>query len=141
LSEIQKSGCERADSAVLAIAEERLRVDKQVVETALVRVGTVVREREETIELPTSHEEVVVERRPVDRFVDVAPPVRQEGDSTIVPVMEEVLVVEKRLKVREELVITRKRVETVARQTVLLRHEEPTIEREELNSLRQHPKT
>lgn len=46
---------------------------------------------------------VEVRRVPVNRDVDKAPPVRRRGDLLIVPVLEEVLVIEKRLRLREEL--------------------------------------
>ena len=46
---------------------------------------------------------------PIDRQVDVAPKIRIEGDLTIVPVLEEILVVEKRLILKEEVHIRRTR--------------------------------
>ncbi len=64
---------------------------------------------EEQVEL--EREVVDVERTPVGEDVDDIPPVRQEGDTTIVPVVEEILVVEKRLRLVEEVRIT-KRAET-----------------------------
>ena len=51
----------------------------------------------------------VVERVPVDQFVDEAPQVRTEGDVTIIPVLEERYVLEKRLVLVEELHIRRER--------------------------------
>jgi len=72
-----------------------------------------------------SRDEISVERVPIDRQVETPPPVRQEGDTLIIPVVEEVLVVEKRLIVREEIRVTRRRVservpvqETVRREVV-----------------------
>jgi stress response protein YsnF len=47
----------------------------------------------------------------------------------IVPILEEVLVVEKRLMVKEEIHITKQRVEKHAPQRVTLRREEAVIER------------
>jgi stress response protein YsnF len=64
---------------------------------------------EEQVEL--EHEVVDIERVPVGRDVDDVPRVRQEGDTTVVPVVEEVLVIEKHLRLVEEVRITR-RVET-----------------------------
>lgn len=43
-----------------------------------------------------------VTRMPIDAEVTTPPGVRVEGDTTIVPVIEEVLVVEKRLILKEE---------------------------------------
>jgi stress response protein YsnF len=66
---------------------------------------------------------------PVDRVVETAPETRTEGDVTIVPVLEEVLVVEKRLVLKEELHI-RRRVETeTAEVPVTLRKQRAIVER------------
>jgi hypothetical protein len=50
-----------------------------------------------------------IERVQIDRIVAEPPVQRQEGDTLILPVVEEVLVVEKRLMLREEIRITRRR--------------------------------
>jgi hypothetical protein len=50
-----------------------------------------------------------IERVQVDRIVAEQPMQRQEGDTLVLPVVEEVLVVEKRLMLREEIRITRRR--------------------------------
>ena len=51
--------------------------------------------------------DVEIERVQIDREVSSAPDIRTEGDLTIVPVLEEILVVEKRLVLREEIRIRR----------------------------------
>ncbi|MDB5294431.1 MAG: hypothetical protein JWO31_414 [Phycisphaerales bacterium] len=120
-------------TTTVTLVEERLRVDKQEVETGTVRVRKVVRERQEAVDVPLGRERVEVERVPLNRTVEAAPPVRQEGDVTIIPVVEEVLVVEKRLVLREEVRITRRRDETREPQTVTLRREEVEVTREDAN--------
>lgn len=56
---------------------------------------------------------VEIERIPVDEEMDASPETRQEGDTLIVPVIEEVLVVTKRYRVVEEIHIRKFRdVET-----------------------------
>jgi stress response protein YsnF len=72
---------------------------------------------------------VVVERRPVNREVDGPVSVRQTRKAIIVPILQEVLVVQKKLMLREELVITKRRTVRPARQVVTLRHDEVEIER------------
>jgi stress response protein YsnF len=74
-------------------------------------------------------EQVEVERVAVDRAVDSPVPVRHVGDTIIVPVLQEVLVVEKQLRLVEELHIRKKRSERRQPQTVTLRKEEATVER------------
>ena len=115
--------------AVVPVIEEELRVGKRVVETGRVRVTKTVSEHEEVLDEPLMREEYDVERVPVDEFVDAPVGPRQEGETLIVPVLEEVLVVEKRLLVREELRITRRRTEGHEPQRVTLRSEEVSVER------------
>jgi hypothetical protein len=64
-------------------------------------------------------EAVNVERVPVNRFIEQPVETRQEGDVTIVPVMEEVLVVQRRLMLKEEIRITRRREQRKLRKVVL----------------------
>lgn len=92
-------------------------VHEEVLEprTRDVEVGTVrIRKRVETVPSETAVEagrdEVSIERVRVDRPVDAVPAPRQEGETLIIPVVEEVLVTETRLVVREEIRITRRRV-------------------------------
>jgi uncharacterized protein (TIGR02271 family) len=99
------------------------------VETGHVRIRKVVHEREETIDPPLLHDEVVVERIPVNRVVEAPIAVRSEDDTLVIPLLEEVLVVEKRLLLREEVRITKRRVETHRPQRVTLRREEAVVER------------
>ena len=96
---------EVADS--LALVEERVAVSKTVVETGRVQVSTRVEERQAHVLEALRHEDVVVERVAIGRVVETAPLPRQEGDTLIIPIMEEVLVVEKRLILKEEIHIIR----------------------------------
>lgn len=61
---------------------------------------------------------VEVTRVRVEREVDAAPPVRQEGDVTIISLVEEVLVLTKRLILREEIHVRRRASATPAETTV-----------------------
>lgn len=117
------------ETLVVPVVEEQLDVHKRSVDRGTVRVEKRVHEREEVIDEPLIHEDVEIERVPVGRQVDGPIPVRYDGDTMIVPLMEEVLVVEKRLVLREELRITRRRTEVheVRRETV--RAEEARVER------------
>lgn len=82
-----------------------------MVTTGKVRVRTVVDVVEEFAKASLDEETVEITRVPIDRVVDRAPDIRTEADVTIVPILEEVLVVEKRLVLKEELHI-RKRTST-----------------------------
>lgn len=115
--------------AVVPVIEETLKVGKRTVETGGVRIRTVTTEHERTVDEPLGREEVTIERVPVDRVVDGPQQSRREGDVLIIPVVEEVLVVEKRLMLKEELHVRKRWVEERRPQTVALRREEPIVER------------
>lgn len=118
-----------AKPAVIPVIEERAVVKKRVVETGRVRIRKNVREYEEHVDIPHVHEEVRVERVPVDQFIEAAPEVRTEGDVTIIPVVEERYVMEKRLVLVEELHIRRERHETHSPQVVRVLKEEVEVDR------------
>jgi len=63
----------------------------------LVRAARTTRAREQLVEEDLAHERVEVERIPIGRVVDAMPPVREQGNTTILSVVEEVVVVERRL--------------------------------------------
>ncbi len=114
---------------VLPVMEEELQFGKRRVEAGKVRLTKTVRERDEVVDEPLIREEVEVERVPVNKIVDGPVDVRHEGDVMIVPVLEEVLVVEKRLVLKEEVRITRRRVEAHEPRHVTLRSEEVSVDR------------
>jgi uncharacterized protein (TIGR02271 family) len=114
---------------VLPVLAEALDVQTRRVETGRVRLHKTVQTREVLVDEPLLREEVVIERVPVNRIVEGPIPVRYEGDTMIVSVLEEVLVVETRLRLTEELRITTRRTETHRPVTVTLRREDVTIER------------
>ncbi len=87
--------------------EEQLNVGKAAVVTDRLRISTIVEERPVTIDSTIERGDLNVERVAVERAVAQAPEPRQEGDILIVSIVEERLVVEKRLFVVEELRITR----------------------------------
>ena len=115
-------------SVTVPLMEETLSITKREVVTGGVRLVKRVTEREETVDEALLREDVRVERVPINRLVTETPASRQEGDTLIVPILEEVLVVEKRLMLTEEVRITRTRTEVHQPQTVTLRSEEAVIE-------------
>ena len=136
LDESLRSSAHTISEEVIPLVEETATVGKRQVVTGRVRVQTVTDTIEEVAQANVQRESVEVTRVPIDRMVDTAPEVRTEGDVTILPVVEEVLVVEKRLLLKEELHI-RRRVETeTVEMPVTLRKQRAVVEREAPDDLR-----
>jgi uncharacterized protein (TIGR02271 family) len=114
---------------IIPLLEEELSVAKRVVETARVRVSRVTHSHEQLVDELLQHEKVEVERVPVDRPVDAMPSVRQEGDVTIIPVVEEILKVERCLVLKEEVHIRRIKTTERHQEQVTLRRQEATVSR------------
>jgi uncharacterized protein (TIGR02271 family) len=111
------------------VIQEQAFVDKQIIEKARVRVTKNVKEEKENIDVDVAHEEVEVTKIPVNKYVDTAPEVRFEGNTTIIPVLKEVLVIEKKMLLVEEVHITKRTVNNRKQETVSLLKEEVTVER------------
>lgn len=117
--------------ATMPVVEEILSVGKRKQVTAVWRVSKQVHEDEEVFEEPVETMEVEVKRVSLDRWVDAPPPVRRSGNTTVYPVLREVLVVEKRLKLVEEVHVTRRYGREQASGRVGLRREDITVDRVE----------
>jgi uncharacterized protein (TIGR02271 family) len=117
-----------SETVTIPVVVEELEVQKREVETGRVRITKVVQEHEEVVDEPLLQEEIDVRRVPVNRPVDGPIPIRYSGDTMIVSLLEEVLVVEKRLVLKEELHITKRQVEVHKPQQVTLRREEAIVE-------------
>jgi uncharacterized protein (TIGR02271 family) len=115
--------------AVVPVLTEDLEVQKRLVETGKVRITKVVHERETLVDEPLFQDTVAITRVPIQRVVDGPVPVREDNGTTIISVVEEVLVVEKRLMLREEIHIRTQRIETHQPQQITLRSEEVQVER------------
>lgn len=121
---------ELVDELIVPVVAQEIEVTKRTIESGRVRITKQVHERVEAVAEPLERERVVVERVAIDQVVTEPPATRQEGDTLIVPVVEEVLVIEKRLVLKEELHITRVRsVEVSPPEHVTLRSEDVRVER------------
>jgi uncharacterized protein (TIGR02271 family) len=123
------SSARSVSEEVIPLVEETATVGKRQVVTGRVRVQTVTDTIEELAHADVERETVEVTRVPVDRMVETAPKIRTEGDVTIVPVLEEVLVVEKRLVLKEELHIRRRVAAETVEVPVTLRKQRAIVER------------
>jgi uncharacterized protein (TIGR02271 family) len=114
---------------VIPIIHEQVTFDKRVIETGQVRISKRTVEHEELVDVPLFREEVSIERVPVNQFVNEAPPVRHEGDTMIISVVEEQVVLQKRLVLVEELRVRKQIIEDHKPQQVTLRKEELEVTR------------
>lgn len=120
--------CEGGE-VVVPLHVEQLSVTKRRIVTGLARISTRTREQEHHIEVPLAREVVEIERRPVGQCVESMPSVRQEGNTVVIPVVEEELVVERRLILKEEIRVTRVQETKIHRQHVVTRKQDVEISR------------
>lgn len=120
------------ETIVMPLAVEDVMMSKRVRRT-LVRASRTTSSRSEAVEVDLKQEQVVIERVPVGRVVDAVPPVRQEGDVTIMSVVEEELVVVRRLVLKEEVHIRRVQTTVSHAETVTLRQQHVSVTRTALD--------
>jgi len=118
---------DKTGETVIPLLAEEVAVAKQVVETGRVQVSRVTHEREQLIDELLAHETVEIDRTPIGRQIDAMPAVRNEGDTVVIPIVEEVLVIERRLLLKEEVRVRRVRSMERHQESVTLRHHEAVI--------------
>ena len=95
---------EEGEEIIIPVLEEELHIDKEVVESGKIRIIKKVKEENNTVEVPIEHTKVNVERKPINQYVDSNhQAIRHEGNTMIVSVLKEVVVVEKKTLLVEEL--------------------------------------
>ncbi len=114
---------------VIPIVEEQLRVARRTVETGKVTLRKTVQEFETHLNELLAVRAFDVERVVVNRAVDSAPEIRQEGATTIYPIVEEQLILTKQLVLKEELRVTQRDSERHDTRPVTLRRELIDVER------------
>jgi uncharacterized protein (TIGR02271 family) len=120
---------EQAGEAVIPLLAEEITVSKQTVETGRVQVSRITHEREQLIDELLEHDLVEIDRIPINRKIDTMPSVREEGDTVVIPIVEEMLVIERRLLLKEEVRVRRVRSTERLRESVTLRYHEAVVTR------------
>ncbi len=120
----------RGDSREIRVPvhEERLIAAKRMVDLGELRVHKWVEQVEESVTQPVTRDDLVVERVAANRPLDAPVAPRDEGDWLVVPIMEEVLVVSKRLMLREEVRIRKQQITEDHEVRELVRHERVELE-------------
>ena len=124
---------------VLPVMEEELDVSRRLVETGAVRVRKLVHEDVVDLNGQHVHDYIETERVPIGRVVQGPQEVRLEGDTMIVPILEERVVVHKELVLVEEVHLTRRREIRQLPEEVTLRRESAVVERLDPQTHEWHP--
>jgi len=139
-SEPEDPGAARESSArsadhgerLIPVVEERARIETHAVETGRVRVSTRTETVEQLLREHLRSDAVSVTRVPIGRTLaegEAVPAMREEGGVTVIPILEEILVVEKRLVLKEEVHIRQTSAEEVVEVPVSLRRQRAVVER------------
>lgn len=91
----------------IPVVEETATVSTRWVVSGRVRIATQTEEINHLLPTDLASVEVDVVRVPIDRRIDTIPDVVTEGEVTIIPVVEERLVVTRELYLREEIHVRR----------------------------------
>ena len=132
-----KGTTENAREFVVPLHEEDVSISKEPVITGGVRVSTVTHQHQHLVDELLACESVEIDRIPIGETVEYAPQVRAEGDTIVIPVVEEVLTVERRWLLKEEVRLRRVRTTRRHRESVRLRRQEAFVTR---NSCKTDPK-
>ena len=124
---------EQQEVAAIPLVEETLSIGKKQVEAERLKVRVSVKERHDLVPVELHQDALQIERVPKNIPVSELPSVRHEGNLTIIPVVEEEVVIEKRLVLVEEIHVLRTSTTSTEQVPVVLRSEEAKIERESLN--------
>jgi stress response protein YsnF len=123
-----------AREASVPLHAEEVSVTRREVAGDTLRIRTVTREQDHHIDESLTHTRVEIERVPVGRPIERVPAIREEGDTTVLAVVEEIIVVERRLFLKEEVRIKRVEVADRHQETVTARQQDVVISRIEAPS-------
>jgi hypothetical protein len=121
----------RTAEEIIPVIEEHVVIGTERATTGTVRVRTVTHEEEHRIDEPVRISDVEVKRVPVDLWTDEPVADRIEGDTRIISVHREEIIVQRRLHVIEEIHVTLRRREERHRETVRTQQTEVMVERDD----------
>jgi uncharacterized protein (TIGR02271 family) len=115
------------DQEHIELREEELRAEKERVKAGEVRLRKEVVEEEKTLQVPVTHEEVVVEKRPVSGRRPAEGRIGEDEEIRI-PLTEDEVRVEKTPVVREEVSLKKQQVQDTERVSETVRREEAWVD-------------
>lgn len=118
-----------SQDVVVPIYQEQASVSKRPIVTGRVKVSRVTHQSELLLTETLARQQVKIDRIPIGKLIDAVPKIREEGDVIIVPIVEEIPVVEHRLVLIEEVWVRRVRSKENHRERVMLRCQEAVVTR------------
>jgi uncharacterized protein (TIGR02271 family) len=112
----------------LHLREEQLQVHKRPVQTGEVRLRKEVVTEQKTINVPVTHEEMVIEHRPASGQISETP--IGEGETIRIPISEEQVTVTKQTVETGEVALGKRQVQEIQQVADTVRREEACIEHE-----------
>ncbi|MGI4829926.1 MAG: YsnF/AvaK domain-containing protein [Janthinobacterium lividum] len=118
-----------AREQVIPLTEEQILIGKQTVETGTVRLHRSTETFTDSASLPVTRVGWEIERIPIGQLYNQRPEIRQEGEETIYPLVEERLVATREYFLIEEVRVRRVATTTERTATVELKRDVLTVER------------
>jgi uncharacterized protein (TIGR02271 family) len=128
-SELEQSRATSIESPTLTLLAEELAVTKEAVETGRVRISKHTHTKTVAIDEDLLRNSAEIETIPIGRQISEMPSVRHEGETMIIPIVEEVIHVERRLYLKEEIKITQRKTTEKFHDDVTLRYQEAVVTR------------
>ncbi|RYL93850.1 YsnF/AvaK domain-containing protein [Sporolactobacillus sp. THM7-4] len=116
------------EEKTMPIREEKLDVNKRNDKVGEVELGKDVKTERKDIDTPVKHDEVYVERRPVNDQTGKASPVT-DSEEIKVPIREEKVEVKKKPVVKDEVVVGKRTVEENRHISKNVKKEEPRLDK------------
>lgn len=120
----------RTAEEIIPVIQEDVVIGTERATTGTVRVRTVLHEDEHAIDEPITITDVEVKRVPVDLWTDEPIADRVEGDTRIISVHREEIIVQRRLHVVEEVHVTSRKREERHREIVRTRKTQVVVDRD-----------
>jgi stress response protein YsnF len=115
---------------VVPLYQEQASVTKRRFVTGRVKVSRVTHQSEKLLTETLAQQQVKIDRIPIGKLIKAVPKIRKEGDAIIIPIVEEIPVVEHRLILIEEVWVRRIRSKANHRERVMLRCQEAVVTRD-----------
>jgi uncharacterized protein (TIGR02271 family) len=128
-AKLDRLSANSTENSKLTLLAEELTVRREVVETGRVRVSKQTHTREIAVDEDLVKESAEIETIPIGRQIFEMPSIRHEGETVILPIVEEIVYTERRLILKEEVRITRRNTTEQFHDRVTVRYQEAVVTR------------